>query len=138
MQKVAIFFILAGVLSSNLANAGSISKAKCEEKGGKYCPGLKVKECYINLKEEVSSYEEAVDACEERGAVVPYMNMTDYSNYLKCCGYPWSFPLTVFLRNPLPTEDKCLAFTAQSKAEFFTLSSCSIKGKANVVCEIHL
>ncbi|KAB7507616.1 hypothetical protein Anas_05416 [Armadillidium nasatum] len=91
MQKVAIFFILAGVFSSNLANAGT--KEKCEEKGGKYCPGS---------------------------------------------GYPWSFPLTVFLRNPLPTSDKCLAFTAQSKAEFFTLSRCSLKGKAKVICEIHL
>ncbi|KAB7501919.1 hypothetical protein Anas_14236 [Armadillidium nasatum] len=84
MFKVILVFIVAGVFSSNLANAGGISKGECERKGGKYCPGPKIKECYLILKEEVSSFEEAADLCEKYDAELPAYSVIDYANFLNC------------------------------------------------------
>ncbi|RXG60075.1 hypothetical protein Avbf_18091 [Armadillidium vulgare] len=138
MLKIIIVLIFAGVFCSNLANADGISKELCEKKGGKYCPGQKVKECYLFLKEEVSRWQDAVDLCDKYGAELPYMDMTDYDNLLKCTKIPWKYPMTAFARNPLPTDDKCIVATATSVTEFSTLSRCSIEGKAKVICEIRI
>ncbi|KAL7632026.1 UNVERIFIED_CONTAM: hypothetical protein RMT77_017660 [Armadillidium vulgare] len=138
MLKVVIVLIVAGVFCSNLANAKGISKEKCEEKRGKYCPGPKMKECYLFLKEEVSSFQDAFDLCVKNGAELPYYSEIDYANLLNCSKIPFEFPITVFVQNPLPTENKCLTATGISVMEFSTLSRCFIKGKARVVCEIPL
>ncbi|RXG72303.1 hypothetical protein Avbf_06113, partial [Armadillidium vulgare] len=82
MFKVILVFILAGVFFSNLANAGGISKEACERKGGKYCPGPKIKMCYLILKEEVSSFEEAADLCHKYDAELPVYSIIDYVNFL--------------------------------------------------------
>ncbi|KAB7507617.1 hypothetical protein Anas_05417 [Armadillidium nasatum] len=138
MLKIIIVLIVAGVFCSNLANAKGISKEKCEEKGGKYCPGPKVKECYLFLKEEVSSFQDAFDLCVKNGAELPYYTITDYTNLLNCSKIPWEFPYTMFFKNPLPTGDKCLTATRISLMEITTQNHCSIKGKAKVGCEIPL
>ncbi|KAL7632025.1 UNVERIFIED_CONTAM: hypothetical protein RMT77_017659 [Armadillidium vulgare] len=139
MLKVVTVFILVGVFSSILVKAAGISKEECEAKGGKYCPGPKLKMCYLLLENKVSTFQEANDLCAKNGAEIVYVSMTDYSNFLKCgAKFPWAFPFTLFAKNPLPTEDKCLACTLTSVAELSTLSRCSIEGKANVVCEIKL
>ncbi|KAL7632027.1 UNVERIFIED_CONTAM: hypothetical protein RMT77_017661 [Armadillidium vulgare] len=138
MLKVVIVLIVAGVFCSNLANAKGISKEKCEEKGGKYCPGPKMKECYLFLKEEVSSFQDAFDLCVKNGAELPYYSITDYANLLNCSKIPWEFPYTMFFRNPLPTQDKCLTVTRMSVMEITSQNLCFIKGKAKVGCEIPL
>ncbi|KAB7507619.1 hypothetical protein Anas_05415 [Armadillidium nasatum] len=136
MLKVVAVFILVGVFSSSLVNAAA--KEECEGKGGKYCPGPKIKMCYLILKEEVSSFQEATDLCAKNGAELYYVDMTDYSNFLNCTKFPWDFPFTMFAKNPLPTEDKCLTCTLISVAELSIQSRCSIEGKAKVICEIKL
>ncbi|KAB7501152.1 hypothetical protein Anas_13563 [Armadillidium nasatum] len=134
MFKVILVFIVAGVFSSNLANAdGGISKRECERKGGKYCPGPEMKMCYLILKEEVSSFEEAVDLCDEYDAELPAYSVIDFGNFLNCgVKTPWVFPFNVFARNPLPTKDKCLVFTVVGLNEHTEYSRCSVEGKAKV------
>ncbi|KAL7640492.1 UNVERIFIED_CONTAM: hypothetical protein RMT77_008767 [Armadillidium vulgare] len=139
MFKVILVFIVAGAFSSNLANAEGISKGECERKGGKYCPGPKYKVCYLILKEEVSSFQEAVDLCDEYDAELPMYSVIDYANFLNCgLKFPWEFPFNVFVRNPLPTKDKCLVFTLVGFNEHTEYSRCSTEGKAKVICEIPL
>ncbi|KAL7640493.1 UNVERIFIED_CONTAM: hypothetical protein RMT77_008768 [Armadillidium vulgare] len=139
MFKVILVFILAGMFFSNLANAGGISKGECERKGGNYCPGPKYKVCYLILKEEVSSFQEAEDLCDKYDAELPMYSIIDYANFLNCgLKLPWQFPFNVFARNPLPTKDKCLAFTFVGLNEHTEYSRCSIEGKAKVACEIPL
>ncbi|KAL7640487.1 UNVERIFIED_CONTAM: hypothetical protein RMT77_008762 [Armadillidium vulgare] len=92
----------------------------------------------IFLKEEVSTWQDADDICDKYEAELPYVSMTDYENFLKCTKFPWNFPFNVFVRNPLPTDDECIVATVTSLTEFSTLSRCSIKGEAKVICEIHL
>ncbi|KAB7507621.1 hypothetical protein Anas_05413 [Armadillidium nasatum] len=138
MFKAILMFFLALVFSSNLANAGGISKEECERKGGKYCPGPKIKVCYLILKEEVSSFEEAADLCDKYDAELPGYSIKDYVNFLNCTKLPWEFPFNIFERNPLPTKNKCLVSTVVGVAEYTTLNRCSIEGKAKVMCEIPL
>ncbi|KAL7640488.1 UNVERIFIED_CONTAM: hypothetical protein RMT77_008763 [Armadillidium vulgare] len=138
MFKVILVFVLAGVFFSNLANAGGISKEACERKGGKYCPGPKIKVCYLFLKEEVSSFKDAADLCDKYDAGLPGYSIIDYVNFLNCTKFPWEFPFNIFERNPLPTKDKCLVSTVLGLAAYTTLSRCSIEGKAKVICEIPL
>ncbi|KAB7507618.1 hypothetical protein Anas_05414 [Armadillidium nasatum] len=54
------------------------AKGECERKGGKYCPGPKIKVCYLFLKEEVSSFQEAADLCDKYDAEFPVMSIRDY------------------------------------------------------------
>ncbi|KAL7640491.1 UNVERIFIED_CONTAM: hypothetical protein RMT77_008766 [Armadillidium vulgare] len=136
MIKVSITFFLLFVYFSNLSKAVKISRKKCEKMGGKYCPGPKVKACYFSLKEEVFSFQEAVDSCAKKGAVVPHMNFPDYSNFLTCTGFSWDFPFGLFLQNPLPAQEKCIAVTVLNVNEYSTLSRCSMKSKMKVFCEI--
>ncbi|RXG62689.1 hypothetical protein Avbf_15789, partial [Armadillidium vulgare] len=89
-----------------------------------------MKVCYFFLKEEVSSFQEAVDLCDEYDSQLPIESIIDYVNFLNCTKFPWEFPFNIFERNPLPTKDKCLAFMLVGVAEYTTLSRCSIKGKA--------
>ncbi|KAB7504209.1 hypothetical protein Anas_12323, partial [Armadillidium nasatum] len=104
--------------------------------GGKYCLGPNVKACYFSLKEEVFSFQEAVDLCYKKNAVVPHMNFADYSNFLTCTGFSWDFPFALFLQNPLPTPEKCIAVTLLNVNEYSTLSRCFMKSKMKVLCEI--
>ncbi|RXG72304.1 hypothetical protein Avbf_06111 [Armadillidium vulgare] len=60
------------------------AKGECERKGGNYCPGPKYKVCYLILKEEVSSFEEAEDLCDKYDAELPMYSIIDYANFLNC------------------------------------------------------
>ncbi|KAL7640365.1 UNVERIFIED_CONTAM: hypothetical protein RMT77_008638 [Armadillidium vulgare] len=136
MLKAVIFLIFAGLILINYGNADGITKEECIRKGGSYCPGKKYRECYFTLKEEVSTYEEAVNLCAKKGAVIPHISLSDYANFLNCTKFPWKFPFVMFLQPSLPTSDKCITATYMDISEFTALSRCSLQTKAKVVCEI--
>ncbi|RXG55097.1 hypothetical protein Avbf_18588 [Armadillidium vulgare] len=49
-----------------------------------------------------------------------------------CTGFSWDFPFGLFLQNPLPEQEKCIAVTVLNVNEYSTLSRCSTKSKMKV------
>ncbi|RXG60335.1 hypothetical protein Avbf_11529 [Armadillidium vulgare] len=95
--------------------------------------------CYLPLPDEVTSYQEAEDLCKEKDSVLPLFHLQDYVNFTKCVDLSWKYPLTLFFQPSLSrTSDKCIASTFMNEAEFSTISRCSLKNKAKVMCEIRI
>ncbi|RXG68749.1 hypothetical protein Avbf_01092 [Armadillidium vulgare] len=138
MLKLIIGVFLIAVPCIGINNGENITKKECEKRGGKYC--LSAGMCYFSLNETVSSYKEAADLCAAKGGTVPFFNIADYANYIKCTGgFPWGYPTTMFLLPFLPDKsENCVSITFIEMDQFTVLNRCSYESKVHVACEIKL
>ncbi|RXG57422.1 hypothetical protein Avbf_11687 [Armadillidium vulgare] len=122
------------------------TKEECEKRGGKYC--ISAGMCYFSLNETVSVYKEAADLCAAKGGTVPFFNMADYANYREVLvrdfffkfnsagGFPWGYPVTIFLLPFLRRPEECVAITFMETDEFSVLNRCTYESTVHIVCEI--
>ncbi|RXG52883.1 hypothetical protein Avbf_15212 [Armadillidium vulgare] len=135
MLKLIIKVFLIAVICFGINNAKKITKEECEKRGGKYC--LSAGMCYFSLNETVSIYKEAADLCAAKGGTVPFLNMADYANYRNCAGgFPWGYPVTIFLLPYLHRPEECVAITFMETDEFTVLNRCTYESTVHIVCEI--